>query len=239
MGFDPDELYPNQPLTDVAAEVRFCGDMQVECERHRFWDKIRDEYHAILVPYAEAGKSPALQHYRFRNAESGQTVSVALNSFAYSEAKYRGHKKFIAEFVRLARLFSETYPKISKLSRIGWRYINLMTFSREEGLLPLSRILKFHADLPLKMFEHSSSIDLTWASKLAGADVVLRLANVPRKEVPGQEALLLDIDYAVAAKDLSWDDVPDAVAKARVSGREIFESIISDSYRKYLRGESL
>ena len=39
--FDDNEVYPNQPLSDVACEVRFKGEMQVECERHLFWEAIR------------------------------------------------------------------------------------------------------------------------------------------------------------------------------------------------------
>jgi len=98
--YTDDEVYPNSPLSDVACEARFPGEMRVECERYRFWDEIREQYPHIMVPHALEGQAPALQHYRFKS-DDARCVSVALNSLAYSEAKYRGHKLFIAEFLRL------------------------------------------------------------------------------------------------------------------------------------------
>lgn len=239
MGFDHDELYPNQPLSDVACEVRFPGEMRVECDRGVFWDQIRSDYPQILVPLAKEGQPPALQHYRFRNEDNNRTVSVALNSLVYSEKRYRGHKLFIGEFVRLVRLFRATYPKINKPNRMGWRYINLMPFSREDGSLPLGRLLKFNAELPLNLFERTKTLDFQWTGSHKEAQITLRLAAVQRKDLPGQEAVLLDIDYALEAPNLSWDDIPDNVAAARATGREIFEQMITDDYRKYLRGEKL
>jgi hypothetical protein len=150
MGFDNDALYPNQPLSDVACEVRFPGEMQIECNRHLFWDQIRSDYPKIMVPFAKDGHPPALQHYRFRSETGNRTVAIALNSLVYSEGKYRGHKLFIAEFVRLVELFRATYPKISKPNRVGWRYINHLTFSREGGLTPVGRLVKLIPDLPAK-----------------------------------------------------------------------------------------
>lgn len=239
MGFDNDALYPNQPLSDVACEIRFPGEMQIECNRHLFWDKIRTDYPKIMVPFAKDGHPPALQHYRFRSETGGQTVAVALNSLVYSEDKYRGHKQFIAEFVRLVELFRATYPKLSKPNRIGWRYINHMTFSREGGLTPVGRLVKFMPELPLNMFAATKTVDFQWTGKLQDATITLRLANVERKNLPGQEALLLDIDYGIEAPNLSWEEVPGRVEAARWTAREIFEQIITDDYRKYLKGESL
>lgn len=239
MGFSNDEIYPNQPLSDVACEVRFPGEMQIECDRHRFWDQIRDVYPKILVPFARDGQPPALQHYRFRSEDGNGTVSVALNSFAYSEARYRGHTAFIAEFVRLAHMFHETYPKISKPNRIGWRYINLMPFTREDSLVPIARLLKFTMDMPLGMFRSTQSLDLQWTGLLGDAKITFRLANAERKDLVGQEALLLDIDYGLERPNLAWAGVRGYVEQARAAGREIFENMITDEYRNYLRGEKL
>ena len=239
MGFDNDALYPNQPLSDVACEVRFPGEMQIECNRHLFWDQIRSDYPKIMVPFAKDGHPPALQHYRFRSETGNRTVAIALNSLVYSEGKYRGHKLFIAEFVRLVELFRATYPKISKPNRVGWRYINHMTFSREGGLTPVGRLVKLIPKLPLNMFAATNTIDFQWTGKFEGATVTLRLANVERKDLPGQEALLLDIDYGLDSPHLTWEEVPARVETARWVARDIFEQMITDDYRKYLKGESL
>ncbi len=49
--------------------------------------------------------------------------------------------------MRLAYLFGETYS-ISKIDRLGWRYINLIPFTREDGLVPLQRFLTVSLNAP-------------------------------------------------------------------------------------------
>ena len=237
--YSDDERYPRQPLTDVACEVRFKGDMAIECKRHLFWDEIREEYSDILVPFAKEGQAFALQHYKFRNVEKGRTVSVALNSLGYSESNYSGHKSFIAEFSRLAGLFAKTYPKIEHITRIGWRYINAMPFSREGGLVPISRFVKLDITFPGRIFQSTSVIDLNWQGRCLDGDVTIKFAAASAKATAAQEALILDIDFGQTREGMSWADVPNIVEDARTKCRGIFEGLITDDYRKFLRGESL
>ena len=234
-----DDIYPNSPLSDVACEIRFVGEMQVECERHRFWDAIREDYPDILVPLPQPGQATALQHYRFRSKTGDRAVLVALNSLAYSEAQYSGHKQFLAEFLKLVASFRRCYPKLGSVTRIGWRYINLIPFTVEDDLLPLNRFLKFRADLPLGLFDRTGKIDLQWSGLHGEATATVRLANVARKDSPGNEALLLDIDFARENAKLSWDGIATVIEELHGAGREAFEQLITDGYRDYLRGNTL
>lgn len=236
--FDDDALYPNQPLTDVACEVRFAGEMQVECERYRFWDDIRAAYPNVLVPLANDGQPLALQHYRFRADDGVRTVSVALNSFAFSESKYSGHKSFIAEFERLIGIFRKTYPRLGKIKRIGWRYINVIPYSRENELVPLRRYLKLEIPLPSKIFDHTSAIDLSWTGKCFDGEVVLHINSLEKKQSK-QEGLLVDIDYGQTREGMGWADVVTILKDARSKCRGIFEDLITDDYRQYLKGETV
>jgi uncharacterized protein (TIGR04255 family) len=237
--FDDNEVYPNQPLSDVACEVRFKGEMQVECERYRFWDAIRDTYPDIFVPQIKDGQFLALQHYKFTDSSSNRTVAVALNSIAFAEKKYSGHKSFIEEFTRLIAIFRKLYPKVGKITRIGWRYINVMPFSREDGLVPLGRILRFDMSLPLDMFKQTANIDLKWTGKQPNGEVIMRLSDVVQKNLPEQEAMILDIDFGYSNPEITWGRVEGAISDARRSCRSIFEGLITDEYRTYLRGQTI
>jgi uncharacterized protein (TIGR04255 family) len=237
--FRDDEIYPNQPLSDVACEIRFKGEMQVECQRYLFWDKIRSEYPDILVPHVQDGQAVALQHYKFRNPGGGRTVSVALNSLAFSEAKYSGHVSFISEFGRLVDIFRGLYPKLGAITRVGWRYINVIPFSREDGLVPISRLLKLNISLPSDLFGRTSALNLEWVGKLSDGEVHIRLEPINQKGLPGQEALLLDIDFGCMAPNIDWSSSKSVIESARKKCRGLFEDLITDDYRTYLRGESL
>ncbi|HEY2809662.1 MAG TPA: TIGR04255 family protein [Steroidobacteraceae bacterium] len=235
--FRDDEKYPNQPLTDVACEVRFKGEMQVESQRHLFWDEIRTQYPGILVPHMQEGQAAALQHYKFRNPDSGRTVLVALNSLVLSEPKYSGHKEFIGEFSRLVQIFQKTYPKLGNIKRIGWRYVNVMPFSREDGLVPLGRILRLEISFPGKIFDKTTALELNWRGECHGGEVILRVAVINQKETSG-EALLLDIDFGKLDPG-PWSDVRAVVENGRKVCRGIFEDLITEDYRSYLRGEKI
>lgn len=237
--YNDEETYPNSPLTDVACEVRFKGEMQVECERHHFWNAIRMDYPDILVPQLKEGQAAALQHYRFRSADGTRHVAVALNSLAYSETKYKGHKEFIAEFYRLAKEFHKVFPDITRVTRIGWRYINVMPFSRENGLVPLNRFLKLEVTLPSKIFQQTSALDFQWTGRCLEGEVIMKVAAIKSKERPDQDALLLDIDFGQDRPDMKWKDVESTVADARTKSRAIFEDLITEDYRKYLQGNAI
>ncbi len=237
--YDDEVIYPNQPLTDVASEVRFAGEMQVECERHRFWDRIRDDYPKILVPKMQEGAFAALQHYKFRSADGNRTVSVALNSLAFSETKYSGHTSFICEFKRLIGLFHEAFPRLGKINRVGWRYINVIPFSREAERVPVGRFLKLDIPLPHSMFDSTQGLDFAWSGRCLEGEVWLKVSVVERKDVPSSEGILLDIDYGQTRPGMEWERVSEIAAHARMKCRGIFEDMITDSYRAYLRGEAL
>ena len=166
-------------------------------------------------------------------------MQVALNSLAYSEPSYRGHKAFIDEFDRLSGIFKRTYPKISQITRIGWRYTNVMPFVRESGLVPLNRMTNLEISLPDKLFGNSSSLDLKWKGRCMDGELLLRVAVVNRKDAPKQEALLLDIDFGQDRSDMKWEDARSVVEDGRRKCRSIFEGLITDGYRDYLRGDGL
>lgn len=237
--YEDDEIYPNQPLTDVACEVRFKGEMQVECERHLFWERIREQYTDILVPQLQEGQAVALQHYKFRDPKTGRTVAVALNSLVFSEAKYSGHQSFIGEFSRLLALFRAVFPRLGVITRVGWRYINVMPFSREDGLVPVARILRLDISLPMQMYKDTTALNLHWSGRAPDGEVTVKLAAVAQKNVPQQEALILDIDFGALRPDIQWTDVKSVIENARKACRSVFEDLITDEYRNYLRGQTL
>jgi len=234
-----DEIYPNQPLVDVACEVRFPGEMAVECELNKFWDRIREQYSDIFVPPAKEGQPVALQHYRFCTGEPRRTVSVALNSIAYSENQYRGHKLFMKEFLRVLAEFRKCFRAIDHVNRIGWRYVNVIPFMREEGLVPVKRLLHFDIKEPTALFDNVSNFDVRFESRVRGGTAIVHAQAIARKDQPQQEALLLDIDFGKEGPDLRMRDVSKHISQARQFSRRYFEALITDEYREYLRGTKL
>jgi uncharacterized protein (TIGR04255 family) len=234
-----DEVYPNSPLAEVVFEIRFPGELQVECERHLFWEKIRREYPAIRVPHPNPEKALALVPYRFDRLDKEMTVMVAMNSLTLSALKYPGFKEFKKELIRISKIFGETF-KVKKLSRASWRYVNVIPFVRENGLIPLGQFLKLGFKLPSSIPERFKTLSLAFDVETKGGRITTRLETLIREDSK-QEAILLDFNYGkdVAQADLCFADVEKYIDEAHTFTRQLFEDLITDEYRQYLRGDVL
>lgn len=235
------EIYPNQPLVEVVFEIRFPGDLGVECEKHHFWKKIRDQYPKVYVPKPTQDEAVALMPYKFRSEDGHTTVMLALNSFAVSSSSYPGFERFRGEVMRLYEIFSKIYS-IYTVTRIGWRYINVIPFLRENGVIPIDRYLKLGFKIPETIPERFKSLSLTFESSgINGVSIITRLDTLKRSDKT-EEALLLDFDYGRTnedGSDLQFKKVPAYLDEAHANTRQLFEDFITDEYRQYLRGDTI
>jgi len=234
--FDFTEVYPNQPLIEVVCEVRFPADMTIECRKDLFYAKIKNKYSEILVPQVQMGKAMPLEAYRFEKKDRSAGVMLAINKFSFYEKKYEGHEKFITEFIRLASFLGEKYS-ISKIDRLGWRYINLVPFTREDGTVPLHRFLTVSLSVPNNISKKFENISIVFISKVAEGSITTKIESVMREDRQ-QEALVLDFDFAMT-ENLNFSKLRDSVKIAHKHTRTLFETLITDQYRQYLKGETL
>ena len=234
--FDVDEVYPNSPLIEVVCEIRFPGNMAIDCRRDEFHAKIKDRYPVILVPQVNAGVAMPLTPYRFERADKSAGVMLAMNKFSYYEKKYSGHMEFGKEFRMLAKILGDTYA-ISKLDRVGWRYVNLIPYCRETGVVPLKRFLTVSISIPNRASDQFENVSIVLISKATDGSITTKIESVKRADQE-QEALVLDFDFAMT-EGLSFSKLTEYVTIAHKQTRALFESLITDEYRQYLRGEEI
>lgn len=235
------EVYPNQPLVEVIFEIRFPGEVRVECERHLFWEQIRDDYPNVLVPHPNPDKAIALMPYKFRRGDGLMTVMLSMNSLALSASVYPGYREFSKEILKVYNVFGKVFP-VKEIHRIGWRYVNVIPFVRENGVIPLARYLNLGFSLPASIPEAFKNLNLTIESEYQDGSVITQLQALRKSADEGVEgdALLLDIDYGKIPTDeiqLNFEDVPKYLDEAHLKTRQLFEEFITDEYRQYLRGD--
>lgn len=232
-------LYPNQPLVEVASEVRFRGELSIEEYRSRFQSIIKDKYPKLRVPHSKEGVSPLLQPCRFESNDDGSGIQIAINKFGYYSKAYPGHEAFIEEMGALLKSFLELTGKLA-ITRVGWRYINAIPYTRENGQLPLKRYFK-NNDYFGDMLSH----DLTNAMfRLTKEDedmgIFIKLEAGKLEERPAEELLVLDVDCyrsLSGEKSLGQKEIMKLVNAAHEGGLHVFESMISDRYRTFLKGK--
>ena len=161
---------------------------------------------------------------------------LAINRFSFFDKDYSSHKLFITEFARLARLLGETYS-LKNLGRLGWRYINAIPFTREDGIIPLRQFINFSINLPDDVSGKFENFGFTFISRVPNGTITTKIESVLRSDEQ-QEAILLDFDFA-RVEGLSMSEIAAQVNEAHQQARKLFENYITDEYRQYLRGETI
>ncbi len=230
------EQYPNQPLIDVAFEIRFPGDPAVECRRDEFFRLVRDKYPKVYVPKLQAGDAPALALYHFKQNDEQATIMTAINKLAYSTKKYPGFEEFKKEVLRIVSIFGSTF-KIEKLTRTGLRYINAIPFIPKAKTVPLAEYLTLGISLPAPATDTFTTVNLTIASPVGNGTINTRIEHVTAGE-KNHDAILLDFDYAIQA-ELRFDNIETYIEESHRVTKQMFESMITAKYRNYIRGEEI
>lgn len=230
------EVYSNSPLVEVVFEMRFQGEPIVECKRDVFFDLVRKDYSQVLVPQIKENEFVALQPYRFENADKSAGIMLAINRFSYYSRKYPGFALFKKEVLNLTDKFKKSFPRINDLTRIGFRYVNIIPFTREEGTVPVDKFLNLKLQLPSMISEKYNNLSVGFVARTNGGIITARLETLTA--IQGGEAILLDIDSAME-KDLSINSTEKYLKNSHSCGRQLFEGLITDNYRKFLNGENI
>lgn len=232
-----EELYPNQPVVEVVCEIRFPGELAIECRRDEFQNVVRKDYPNLFVPSLKQGQVVALEPYRLTSDESQTSgIMISLNRFSLFEKQYLGHAKFQREFLRLTKVLLGIV-NLDKLNRFGLRYINVVPFARENGLIPLERLLKLGISVPEGVSRDFSNLALTFASKAGGGLLTTRLNPAVHPETK-QEVFVLDFDFALT-ENLRFSKLSSYLNAAHKSIHDKFQALITDGYRQFLRGETV
>ncbi|MCD6539288.1 MAG: TIGR04255 family protein [Candidatus Omnitrophica bacterium] len=228
------EIYKNAPLVETVFEIRFPGEPAVECKRDRFYEKVRDVYSKVLVPRAVEGKAMALEPYKFEREDGTYGIMLAINKISVYCKKYDGFKVFKEEVMKLLSIFGELF-NIKKLNRTGLRYINIIPFIREGEIIPLNHYLNINLKLPSAIPSDFKNINIIFVSQTEGGSVTTRIEPAISQDCT-QEVIILDFDYAKEG-DLNFNLIDKYIEESHYHTKHLFEELITEEYRKLMRGE--
>lgn len=220
----------------MVCEIRFPGELSIECQRDKFYAKVRDQYPNLLIPKALPGSASSLEPYRFEDDANNSGIMLAINKFSFYQRTYEGHKMFIKKFLKLAKILGDTF-KLNKLNRLGWRYINIIPFAREDGTIPLNRFISIGIKTPEGVSEDFENLSIVFISKISEGSITTKVEPVIREDSQ-EEGIALDFDFFMT-KELNLSNLKEKVNNAHMQTRLLFENIITDNYREYLRGNTI
>jgi len=230
------EVYKNAPLVETVFEIRFPEEPAVECNRDRFYEKIRSVYSRVLVPKSIEGRAMAIEPYKFEREDRTCLIMVSINKLAFSCKKYEGFETFKKETTRLFSIFGELF-KIKKLKRTGLRYINVIPFTREKNIIPIKNYLNIQIKLPQSIPTDFKHLSIIFVSQTEGGSITTRIEPIISKDQT-QEAIMLDFDYA-KEENLNFDSIEKYLDESHKHTKYLFEELITEDYKKVMRGEVL
>jgi uncharacterized protein (TIGR04255 family) len=230
---DSEAPYPNAPVQEVVFEIRFPGEPAIECKRDLFFDRVRGEFPEVHVPTFQPGErqAVALMPYHFKSADRSRSILTALNLFAFASSRYLGFHAFRDEASRWLKEFAAFF-KIGRLTRTGLRYINLIPLLPDSRASDLLKVKVALGDYPA-----ASVRNLVLGLEIPRPAGVLnmRLAPWPDSKV---SQLVLDFDYA-KTENLSIANIEEYLDESHDETKRLFEGLLTDSYRTYLKGEAV
>lgn len=228
------DIYINSPLKEVVFEIRFPGCLSIETKKDIFYDKFKIQYPNIYVPrVVNPGVAIALEPYRFEKEDGSSGIMLSINKVGYFCKKYKGFKYFKKEVINIYSHLQDIF-KINKINRIGLRYINIIPFLRENDLIPVNKFLNIDLNISNKISNEIHNLSLVMVSKIPTGSITTKIESF--KTINNQEAILLDFDYAVLDNPKP-SNIGKILNKSHKEVHEIFESIITSEYRKFINGE--
>lgn len=227
-----DEVYPNSPLRGVVFEIRFPGEPAIECHRDLFFDAVREHFPQVLVPKLREGEAAALTPYHFQSADNSAALLTAMNLFAYRTNTYPGFAGFRAETLRWLKAFTGVFP-IDKLNRTGLRYTNVIPFPPGQGF-PIEHYLKLQLHLGGEQVTRFDQFFLTSRILVGEGSLTMQVGHADE----GGDAIVLDFDFAKEG-ELRIADIEEYLEQSHQETKKLFEGLLTDEYRSYMRGEEL
>lgn len=229
------EIYKNSPLIETVFEIRFPPEPVIECHRDNFFNEIRGHYSKIMIPKSIPGKTMAFEPYRFESADGNNGIMLAINKLAFYCKNYEGFYAFKKEAIRIFRIFKDLF-NIQEFQRAGLRYINIIPFVRENDMIPIENFLNMKIIFAKSVITDFKNISLIFVSpNKSGNSLATRIESVISQDKK-QEGIILDFDCAKEG-NLSFSQIDTYLEENHESTKDIFEQLITDNYKKVMRGD--
>lgn len=228
------EVYANPPLVETIFEIRFQPELAIECNKDKFYEQIRNIYPKVSLPVVIDGKAVPLEPYRFDRDDGTYGIMLAIDKIAFYCKKYEGFNQFKMEVLKVLSIFGNMF-KIKKLDRAGLRYINIIPFAREKDIIPIENYLNVKIHLPKPFQSEFKHLGLIFVSQTDGGSITTRIEPAMSLDKT-QEAILLDFDYA-KDENLNFQSIKEYIEESHQHTKNLFEGLITEDYRKVMRGE--
>jgi uncharacterized protein (TIGR04255 family) len=229
------QIYKNSPLIETVFEIRFPSEIMIECHRDKFYNKVREKYPQILLPRTVPGQAMAFEPYRFESNDGYKGIMLAINKLAFYCKKYEGFDPFKKETISVFSIFKELF-NIRELKRAGLRYVNIIPFMRENNMIPIENFLNIKILFPNSIITNFKNLSMSFVSPIGGDDSIAMQIESVISHDKKKEGIRLDFDCTQEG-ELEFLKIDQYLEKSHKNTKDLFEKLITEDYKKVMRGE--
>ena len=228
------EIYKNSPLIEAVFEIRFPAEISIKCKTDLFYNKLKKDF-----PILAAHPPGSIHMYDFLNKDQNEIIRLGLDRISYHTKKYDGgFAKFQEDALKYLYFFINIY-NIEKLMKTGLRYINHIPIVKIDGVVPLERYINFGYKLPSKHIpDKFELLNTILVVKIDRGKLKILIETKEMADSTKTEVLVLDFDFMFFGK-LDVKNIVEYISDSHKHTKSIFEDLISDEYKKVMRGENI
>ncbi len=228
--------YPNQQLKSVSLETYFPGRLGLFSALGQIQAQVEERLPNLFVPNVKEGEASALRPFQMRDSAGHRSLAVAVNQASFLSFKYPGYEAFAAEAVPVLQGALGVLEK-PRLNRVVYRYENELGLSREDSGIEMAAAAFPGIAVPVlangalsgPLLRVNATYEHAWQRDGLGGS---RGFHARVEEAPGMPVFRVTVFASV--EDCNCDVLRVAADAAHAVSVELFEALISESFRKFI-----
>ncbi|BCA55333.1 hypothetical protein W02_24730 [Nitrospira sp. KM1] len=231
-----DEVFPFNPLKQVAFEIRYPFNLQVQRDLCVVQKKLKDTYPKFQKDEIELIEGSLAKLYTFWNVEGTRSIRIGEDRLIILFTKYETFELFQAEALQLTKEVCNLF-EITHCQRVGLRYVNNIEVPREGLTYKITNFINPFFDIKRATQTGPMKFSLEVTMKKPGCLITLRTAFSGKPPDQPGAVYLLDLD-AYVLSDCPLEDLRKTSAELHHQIQLEFLSHITAEYKKVMRGQS-
>lgn len=230
------EVFPNNPLKEVAFEVRYPFNLRIQRDVCDVQAMVRAEYPNFQVDEIQpVDGSPARLH-TFQNTNGTRMVRVGEDRFIVAFTEYKDFDIFQTEALGRTKEFCNLFG-ITQFSRVGLRYINNVDVGKEGSVYQVTRVVNPYFDVKRATESGPMRFQLEVTMKKPSCFLTLRTAFAGKPVDQPNAVYLLDLD-AFVLSETAFEDLEKVLNELHFQSQVEFLTHVTEAYKEVMRGRS-
>lgn len=231
------EVFPNNPLKQVAFEVRFQRSLKVLCDIGNFQEQLGSEF--IFTGREETlfPKEPPALSYGFAHCGGNLIVKAGEDRFAVLVTQYEHFEWFVDEVMKRTGQFCDLF-RIQTFKRIGLRYVNKIEVTYDGQDFLLEKYVHPYVDLSRlePALLNRFSVELLTEKPDCKFNTRSAFASNPNPMAP-EGNYILDLD-AFIEKETGLAELSNVLALLHNQAQIEFLTHVTEEYKTFMRSRN-